>query len=253
MWKTGGIAPSRRVERVENMLELQKDIIKKGATIIEGFPGFGLVGTIATEYLVQNLNFERVGMIVNDKLAPVVAIQDEKLFRPFPVMYNPEKNIVVIYGLNMAKGLEWDICDDVLNFASKIKAKRIICIEGLYNPESEESNVLYYSNDTEMKEKLKHIPVMKNGIILGVTSAVLIKNRKRNVTCLFGETHSNIPDSVASAKVIDVLNKALHLNIDIKPLFNQAKDFEQKLKQVITRSNEVSRQKELKDDLSYIN
>ncbi|HDP73859.1 MAG TPA: proteasome assembly chaperone family protein [Candidatus Woesearchaeota archaeon] len=235
------------------MLDLQKDIVKKGATIIEGFPGFGLVATIATEYLVQNLKFERIGMIVNDKLMPVVAIQDEKLFRPFPVMYNSEKNMVVIYGLNLSKGLEWEICDDILNFAGKIKAKRLICLEGLFNPQAEESNVLYYTNDAEMKEKLKHLQVMKNGIILGVTSAVLIKNKKHNVTCLFGETHSNIPDSIASAKVIDVLNKTLSLNIDIKPLFKQAKDFESKLKEVITKSNEVSRQKELKDDLSYIN
>jgi len=33
----------------------------KEVIVIEGFPGFGLIGTIATEYLVQHLKCEFIG------------------------------------------------------------------------------------------------------------------------------------------------------------------------------------------------
>jgi len=33
----------------------------KGVTIIEGFPGFGLVGTIATGFLIEHLKCEKIG------------------------------------------------------------------------------------------------------------------------------------------------------------------------------------------------
>jgi len=32
----------------------------KNPIILEGFPGFGLVGTISTEYLIEHLNAERL-------------------------------------------------------------------------------------------------------------------------------------------------------------------------------------------------
>ena len=33
----------------------------KNPTIIEGFPGFGLVGTIASEFLMSHLDCEQIG------------------------------------------------------------------------------------------------------------------------------------------------------------------------------------------------
>ena len=42
-------------------IELSKK--PKNCTLIEGFPGFGLVGTIATEYLLEHLQTEKIGKI----------------------------------------------------------------------------------------------------------------------------------------------------------------------------------------------
>ena len=43
----------------------------KNATIIEGFPGFGLVGTITTEFLLNNLETEEIEKILNPHEYPV--------------------------------------------------------------------------------------------------------------------------------------------------------------------------------------
>ena len=41
-------------------VELQKTSLD-GYTLIEGFPGMGLVGTIAAKYIVEKLNYEYIG------------------------------------------------------------------------------------------------------------------------------------------------------------------------------------------------
>ena len=38
-----------------------------GPKIIVGFPGFGLVGTIATKFLLEHLDTDHIGSIESDK------------------------------------------------------------------------------------------------------------------------------------------------------------------------------------------
>jgi len=48
------------------LVKLTKKI--KNPIVIEGFPGFGLVGTIVTEFLLDHLKCEEVGVHYFDKL-----------------------------------------------------------------------------------------------------------------------------------------------------------------------------------------
>ena len=43
---------------------VKKDL--KNYTLIEGFPGIGLVGTIAAKYLIEKLEFQKYGSIESD-------------------------------------------------------------------------------------------------------------------------------------------------------------------------------------------
>ena len=49
------------------------------------------------------------------------------------------------------------------------------------------------------------IPKLNEGIIMGVTGAVLLRVEKTPISCLFAETHSNLPDSKAAAKIVEAL------------------------------------------------
>ena len=74
---------------------------------------------------------------------------------------------------------------------------------------------------------------------MGVTGALLIKNDKYPFCCLFAETASNLPDSRAAAKVLEILNQYLNLKIDTKPLLKQAEKFESKLKDLMKGSQKM--------------
>jgi uncharacterized protein len=95
------------------------------------------------------------------------------------------------------------------------------------------------------------IGLLKEGIIIGVTGAILLRVEKTPVSCLFAETHSNIPDSKAAANLIQALDKYMGMDIDYKPLLEQAQKFEEKLKNIMQKSQEAQDISD-KKKLSYL-
>lgn len=227
-------------------------IKKRNPIIIEGFPGFGLVGTIATEFLIEHLKCECIGSIWFDKLPATLAIHDGKIIKPIGIYYNEEFNIIIIHGLMAAKGLEWKIAEKILEMAEEYEASEIISLEGVGSTTSTDPKVYFYSNHDDINAKLKGLGFdeMMEGIVIGVSSALLLK-AQRTTSCLFAETHSQLPDAKAAAKLIEALDKYLGLNVDYKPLLKQAKEFEKKLKGILEQSAEAEKVRD-KKTLSYV-
>jgi uncharacterized protein len=222
--------------------------------IIEGFPGFGLVGTITTEFLIDHLKTEPIGRILLDDIQAMVAIHDNKLVEPIGLFYDEEYNIIIVHSINSVPGTEWKIADHIKQIAQELHAREIICIEGVGSQtETDQSRVFYFANNPEKEKLLKSqkIEPLQEGIIMGVTSAILLKVDNIPVTSIFAETHSNMPDSNAAAKVIEVLDKYLGLNVDPKPLMDTAQKFEDKVKNILSSGSKAARMKDEKM-LSYL-
>ena len=226
----------------------------KNCTIIEGFPGFGLVGTIASEFLIEHLKTEQIGKILFSDMPAMVAIHENKIVEPLGVFYNQKYGIIILHAITAATHYEWEMADTIAKLASDLGAKEIISLEGVGSgEESEGSRVFYYASDeknAKLFEKAGIAP-LKEGIILGVTGAVLLRVEKVPVSCLFAETHSNLPDSKASAKIVEALDKYMCMDLDYKPLLEQAAKFEEKLKLILKKSQEAQEISD-KKKLSYL-
>jgi uncharacterized protein len=226
----------------------------KNCILIEGFPGFGLVGTIASEFLLEHLKFEQIGKIIFDEMPATIAIHDGKVVEPLGIFYNKKYNLVLLHAITASSGMEWKLSEMVVDLAKQLNAKEIICLEGVgSSEETTTSRVFFYSNNEKNKNKFKKIKVepLKEGIIIGVTGAVLLRAEKIPVSCIFAETHTNLPDSKAAAKVIEVLDKYLGLRVDYKPLIAQAEKFENKLRGLLTEGQKAQQVSE-KKKLSYV-
>jgi uncharacterized protein len=226
----------------------------KNCTLIEGFPGFGLVGTIASEYLIEHLKVEQIGRIMLDEMPSIAAIHEGKVVEPLGVFYNKKYNIVLLHAITSTTGLEWKLSKIVLELSKQLNVKEIISMEGVGSSEATStSRVFFYSNNGKGKSKFTKLKVspLNEGIIIGVTGAVLLRAEKISVSCIFAETRSNLPDSKAAAKIIEVLDKYLGLEIDYKPLLVQAEKFEQKLKGILSGSQKAQELSE-KKKLSYV-
>ena len=231
-------------------VKLSKKI--SNAILVEGFPGFGLVGTITTEFLIEHLKCEKIATYCFEDLPPTIAVHENKIIDPIGVFYNKEYNLVVLHSISGAQDIEWKACELVLNIARKIGAKEIISIEGVGSPGSNESRAFYFTTKEHNKERLKEagLKPLQEGIIMGVTSALMLKCTKP-LTCIFAETESKLPDSKAAAKIIEVLDKYLDLKIDPKPLLETAERFEQKLKGILEQGKMAQEEKD-KKQMSYV-
>ncbi|MEA3514811.1 MAG: PAC2 family protein [Nanoarchaeota archaeon] len=234
-------------------MELQLKKKPMNVRIIEGFPGFGLVGTIATEYLLNHLETEKIGKISNEEGPAMVAIHDSDVVEPLGIFYNKKYNLVILHAITAVAGLEWKLAEQLNKLAKILKAKEIISIEGVGSKESAaDSRVFNYSSIAASRKKLVQIGTqpLKEGIILGVTGALLLK-AEAPLTCIFAETFSELPDSSAAARSLEVLDKYLGLKVNVKPLVKQAEEFEQKLKGILMHSKEAQDMAD-KKKMSYV-
>jgi uncharacterized protein len=220
--------------------------------IITGFPGFGLVGSITTEYLIEHLKVREIGTILTEDLPATVAIHKGKLMNPIGIYYNDEKNIMIIHSIIPINGLEWEITKKLEEIFKLTNPWRIINLEGigvLDKPDSEK--VYYYTKKEEIEKEIKGYERLNTGIIIGISSSMLLKLPSMPILNVFAPTQAHLPDSKAAASLIKFLDKYLNLSIDYNPLLKKAEEFEEKLKSILQQGSIVRKQAD-KKTLSYL-
>lgn len=224
----------------------------KNVTIVVGFPGFGLIGTIAIEFLLEHLQAEKIGMIEMEEVPAMIAIHQNKVVEPVSLHYNKKYNMVLVHAINIGKDLGWKLSEVISQLAAELSAKEIIALEGVGSPNPGNKVFFYSTRNGVVSRKLtgKANP-LSEGIVVGVTGALLAKDLKVPIMALFAEAQSGLPDSKAAAEIIKALDAYTGLEVDPKPLLKQAEVFEQKLKGIIQKGKKAE---ELSDEkhLSYV-
>ncbi len=225
----------------------------KNPIIIEGFPGFGFVSTIATEFLIKHLNAKKIGKFLAKELLPIAVVHNSKVIDPLEIYYAKKENIILVRTLTNVTGAENEVAELVAELAKQLKAKEIISIEGIASAEKrvEESKVYYYTNMDRKKFERLNVRDLKDGIVMGVTGVLLLKADKLPMSCIFAEANPGLPDSRAAGEVIKILDGYLGLKVDYKPLMKTAEEVEDKLRILMSKIKEASTQKE-KKEVSYL-
>lgn len=226
-------------------LELKEKPTTK-PTLIEGFPGFGFVSTIATEFLIKHLNAKQIGMMSSDKIQPIAAIHKGQVINPIGIFYDKKNNVMIIQAVTPIDGLEWEIAETVEELCKQVKIKEIIGLEGVSSQvPTKDPKVFCFSKEKACLDRLGKLKIMplEEGIIIGVTGALLMKTTNP-LSCFFVEAHSQMPDNKAAAKLIESVDKYLKLDLDTGPLLDKAKEMEVKLRDLMGK---VSDTKSMKD------
>lgn len=223
----------------------------KNVTIVEGFPGFGLIGTIAIEFLMEHLETEKIGAIEMDEIPAMIAIHNNKVIEPVSLHYNKKHNLVLIHAINIGKNQGWKLSEVIGQLSKELTAKEIISLEGVGSPNPGSKVFFYSTRDGAVAKKLSAVAnPLSEGIIVGVTSALLARSLKTPLIALFAEARSGLPDSRAAAEIIKALDAYTGMNVDPKPLLAQAKVFEEKLKGLVKKGQKA--EKLQSDKLSYV-
>ena len=227
----------------------------KNPIVIEGFPGFGLIGTIATEYLIETLKAELIGRFEFDEMPPTLAIHQGELVHPMGIFYSKEHNILILHTILNTTGYEWKAASAILKMCDDFKADEVISIEGVAGlmPGADTPKIYFFTQDKKKRAALQNIGMnpITESIIMGVTGALILKST-RPVTCFFAQTVSNLPDSKAAAGIIESIDKYLSLSIDTAPLIKQAEEFEKKLKKIQEQAVNATKEVEMSKKPIYL-
>lgn len=234
-----------------NSMKIELSKKPQNVTIIEGFPGLGLVGTISTEFLLDHLQAERIGSIWFSEMSPIIAIHESKVIEPLGIFYNRKYNLVILHAITNVKDVEWKLANAIQEVAKRLKAKEIISIEGVGTAGKGMGEAYYYSKLKAKKWEQIGVKKLEEGIVMGVTASLLLHIKDVPMSCVFAETKTGLPDSRAAAKVIQVLDKYLGLNVDYKPLLKKAESFEAKLKGLVKKAS-VAQTMSSKKQISYM-
>lgn len=238
-------------------MEIELSKKPKNPIIIDGFPGIGLVATIATEFLIEHLKAKEIGHVKGKEIPPMVAVHEQKIVKPMSIFYDEKHNLMILHVISGSGGMEGELADLLLKKADELDAKEIVCLESVGVPgeakETGQVKSFFWANKKENIDRIAKIGAepLAEGIIMGVTGALMQRANHVPLSCLFAETHSGLPDSKAAAKLIELLDAYLGLEVDPKPLIESAEKFEKKIRQLIAKGKEATTEAE-KRRLSYV-
>jgi len=226
------------------IIETEK-ISMKGPTLVEGFPGLGLVGTIAATYLVDKLKMKQVGYIVSEKFPPIAAIHNNTPLHPARVYASTEHNLLVVLSeFIIPLNAVYDLSETLIDWAMKKKVSRIISLGGIVI-QGEQDEVFGIASKEDLVQELgkQGVKMIKEGATTGVNGLLLADCATRGFPAisLLAEAKQNHMDPMGAAMVIEALKKIVRLDIDTKDLVKESKELEAKMKDLIEKASDASK------------
>ena len=182
-----------------------------GGVVIEGFPGSGLAGTIASSCLVSSLKLSLVGELASDHFPPLATVLDGKLQASARVFADASKNIAIFMG-DFSPGLRAShaLARTIVDWAAKKEAAFILTsFSTLMQEGVDEHEVSAVVNGPEAEETVAKsgVPLAKLTAVGGVAGSLLLEGRNAGVpvVALLVKTHKGIQDYESGLKLAEAI------------------------------------------------
>jgi uncharacterized protein len=223
----------------------------KGYTLIEGFPGTGLVGTISAKYLVENMEFKEIGHLHSEVFMPIIRIHKGVPVFPSRIYVNDTYKLVVLISEQVIpRPFIPKVARTVVEWILNNGITRVISLAGIQTGAKVDMHVYGIAANEGSRGMFKGLDVdmIEDGITTGITALMLLHLKESNVKAI--SILGNVTlgaDYKAAAELIKRLNKLLKLNLKVDPLYEQAKKTEQEIVSQMKRVQETQAQEEQQD------
>ncbi|MDH5449495.1 MAG: PAC2 family protein [Candidatus Bathyarchaeota archaeon] len=225
----------------------------KDPVLIEGLPGLGMVGRIATRYLAKQLKAKPFAKLFSPHFPYYVLVNRKGGVRLLHCLFSFWKNkagkhdLIFLVGDSQAQTIEgqYDVADSILDFAEKHGVRTVITVGGFQKEAEEKPKVVAVSTDSALLSKALKAEAVTSpsgnpivgtaGLLLGLT-----RFRKMNALCLLGETRGYLPDPNAAKSVLTVLQEILEIRIDTGDIDKEIG----RAKKVVERMEKIAKERE---------
>jgi uncharacterized protein (TIGR00162 family) len=231
---------------------------------IEGLPGIGQVGKLVAEYMIEEIGGELVAEIHSIHFPPQVLVDEQGIARLLDnevYLFRGETNLLFLVGDFQSATNEghYRLADAYLDIAARYGVRRLYTLGGY--------GVGHFVDDPQVfaavsREELKSEVVEAGGTfsneggmgIVGTSGLLLGLGEKRGMEgiCLMGETSGYLVDPISAKKLLSVLCRLLHIEIDPTRLSDRAKEMEQFIQGLREESERETERRRAGEDLVYI-
>ena len=226
---------------------ISKPLPMNGASVLIGFPGSGLVGTIALQYMVDQLEFEQIGTMTS-KFFPPLAMMNKGVINDPVRIYIKNDIAAIVADIPIHPMICYETSRDIIDWLAQFRPKEVVTIAGIITNEPEK-RVFGVATTLEALKRIEdYTLLLPIGSISGIASSLLTECKARGIPAygLLGET-INAPDPRSSAATIQVLNKMYNLGLDVQPLIEQAVEIEQSMQKISDEVQQSADQSPKKD------
>lgn len=228
----------------ESVKIVEKKKVNSQATMIVGLPDVGLVGLIATSYLISELNLDEIAYMDSDLLPPVVVLHEGLPHAPLR-FYGNNSLIVVISELAVPAPAIYTITREIVNWAQTKKIKRIISMGGIptENRQSiKEPEVFATASSKEMLDTLTKngLKTLNEGYIVGAQALSMRYCISKEIPsiAILAQSFYNYPDPQAAAIALKELTKISELKVDVSKLLEKGEEIRLKARDIMKRTQQ---------------
>ena len=217
--------------------------------LIEGLPGIGNVGKIATDFLVEEFKAKKLYSFFSYKFPHSVFVNEENLVEmPKVEIYykkfsGEKRDLLLLVGDIQPIDEEscYTFCEEILKITKHFKCTEVITTGGIGLQDMPEKPKVYCTaNDKKIfKEYVKKGMLVEKDIfgvvgpIVGVSGVLLGLGKKRNVkgVALLAETfgHPMYLGIKGAKEILKVIEKKFQFGIDIKKMSKEITEVEKEL------------------------
>jgi uncharacterized protein len=217
-------------------------------SVIVGVPEAGLVGTIASSYLVEQLKLQERGYVDSDFMPPVMVVHNSTVRYPMHI-FGKDNIVVVLSEVPLTGRLALEVAKEVAAWAKSLKAGILVGVTGAPSRKREDAQgdgksvVAGVGNDEASLQALKasgSLP-FEEGVVTGFYASLLkysMKNQQ-SAAVLLAESLAQFPDPGAAVSIIESLNGLLSLKIDTKPLVQEAEGIRLKTRELMQQTQQA--------------
>ncbi len=253
------------------MFELKEIRRVEAEVLVTGLPGFGRVGHVAANYLVDKLNLEPVA-ILHSHVFPHAVVVDEKgvlrLLNNTFYYVEAERPFILLTG-DVQPSIDPNASPEphhlyakfVLDYAEERGVKEIYTMAGMdIGPSrfTEGTGTVCAATHEDIIKSFTDMgcDIDRGGTITGIAGLLLgyAKERGMRGACIMGKTSgqmTNHGDPGAAAEVLKLMQKILGFSVDLKDLEEANKEIEKVVRGLMTGPPKVSEEKK-REKLDYI-
>ena len=210
---------------------------------VVGFPGIGLVSSIATNYLSRELKMDLVAGFTSPSFPPYALLQGGRPMpqlrvfgghRAGPDAEGPYDIAVVTTEMSPKPEMHSDIALAVLDWIQAHGIGRTITLDGMPMFREDTYEVLGAASAESTREELGGYGVepFDDGMVRGISGVMLMQGAMRgmDIVSLMGSAKSEMPDPKGAAMLMEPLKKMVPgLTVDMQPLFEEASELDKRL------------------------